>query len=125
RPFKDQCGRIEFVGSVMDVTATKKAFEEIKALKDELYKENIVLREEVDKSSMFEEVVGTSPVLQTVLARAAKVAPTDSTVLITGETGTGKELIARAIHKRSKRSTRAFVSVNCAAIPPSLITSEL
>ena len=109
----------------MDVTATKKAFEEIKALKDELYKENIVLREEVDKTSMFEEVVGTSPALQTVLARVAKVAPTDSTVLILGETGTGKELIARAIHKRSQRSTRAFVNVNCAAIPPSLITSEL
>jgi PAS domain S-box-containing protein len=125
RPFKDQCDNVEFVGAVMDVTATKKAFQEIKTLKDELYKENIVLREEVNKSSMFEEVVGTSPVLQTVLARAAKVAPTDSTVLITGETGTGKELIARAVHKRSKRSTRAFVSVNCAAIPPSLITSEL
>src|SRR6202007_2835415 len=109
----------------MDVTATKKAFQEIKALKDELYKENIVLREEVDKSSMFEEVVGTSPVLQTVLARAAKVAPTDSTVLITGETGTGKELIARAVHKRSQRSSRGFVSVNCAAIPRDLIASEL
>jgi len=123
--FKDQCGKVEFVGAVMDVTATKKAFQEIKALKDELYKENIVLREEVDKTSMFEEVVGTSPVLQAVLARAAKVAPTDSTVLFTGETGTGKELIARAIHKRSQRSARAFVSVNCAAIPQSLITSEL
>jgi transcriptional regulator with GAF, ATPase, and Fis domain len=125
QPFKDQCGNVEFVGAVMDVTATKKAFQEIKALEDELCKENIVLREEVDKTSMFEEVVGTSPVLQAVLARAAKVAPTDSTVLITGETGTGKELIARAIHKRSQRSARAFVSVNCAAIPQSLITSEL
>jgi PAS domain S-box-containing protein len=125
QPFKDQCGNVEFVGTVMDVTDSKKAFQEIKALKDELYKENIVLREEVDKTSMFEEVVGTSPVLQAVLARAAKVAPTDSTVLITGETGTGKELIARAIHKRSQRSARAFVSVNCAAIPQSLITSEL
>jgi PAS domain S-box-containing protein len=125
QPFKDQCGNVEFVGTLMDVTDSKKAFEEIKALKDELYKENIVLREEVDKTSMFEEVVGTSPVLQAVLARAAKVAPTDSTVLITGETGTGKELIARAIHKRSQRSARAFVSVNCAAIPQSLITSEL
>jgi PAS domain S-box-containing protein len=125
QPFKDQSGNVEFVGAVMDVTDSKKAFQEIKALKDELYKENIVLREEVDKTSMFEEVVGTSPVLQAVLSRAAKVAPTDSTVLITGETGTGKELIARAIHKRSQRSARAFVSVNCAAIPPSLITSEL
>jgi transcriptional regulator with GAF, ATPase, and Fis domain len=125
QPFKDQCGNVEFVGTVMDVTATKKAFEEIKALKDELDKENIVLREEVDKTSMFQEVVGTSPALQTVLARAAKVAPADSTVLILGETGTGKELIARAIHKRSQRSARAFVSVNCAAISPALITSEL
>src|ERR1700736_5442521 len=125
QPFEDQCGNVEFVGTLMDVTDSKKAFEEINALKDELYKENIVLREEVDKTSMFEEVVGTSPALQAVLARAAKVAPTDSTVLITGETGTGKELIARAIHKRSQRSTRAFVSVNCAAIPQSLITSEL
>jgi transcriptional regulator with GAF, ATPase, and Fis domain len=74
---------------------------------------------------MFEEIVGSSPALQAVLSRVAKVAPTDSTVLITGETGTGKELIARAIHKRSQRSSRAFVSVNCAAIPRDLIASEL
>jgi transcriptional regulator with GAF, ATPase, and Fis domain len=74
---------------------------------------------------MFEEIVGSSPALQAVLANVAKVAPTDSTVLITGETGTGKELIARAIHKRSQRSARAFVSVNCAAIPRDLIASEL
>src|SRR5258708_4499217 len=77
------------------------------------------------KETMFEEIVGNSPALQQVLIRVAKVAPTDSTVLITGETGTGKELFARAIHKASKRSDRAFVSVNCAAIPPSLIPSEL
>ena len=74
---------------------------------------------------MFEEIVGTSPALQTVLSRISKVAPTDSTVLITGETGTGKELVARAIHRRSKRASRAFVSVNCAAIPRDLIASEL
>jgi transcriptional regulator with GAF, ATPase, and Fis domain len=74
---------------------------------------------------MFEEIVGASTALSTVLARVAKVAPTDSTVLITGETGTGKELIARAIHKRSHRAQRAFVSVNCAALAPSLISSEL
>jgi transcriptional regulator with GAF, ATPase, and Fis domain len=74
---------------------------------------------------MFEEIVGESPALQSVLALVTKVAPTDSTVLITGETGTGKELIARAIHKRSRRSSRAFVTVNCAATPPTLITSEL
>jgi len=99
--------------------------EEIRRLKDALYKENIVLREEINSTSMFEEVLGTSAVLQRVLALAAKVAPTDSTVLIMGETGTGKELIARAIHKRSKRAERSFVSVNCAAIPSSLIMSEL
>ncbi len=85
----------------------------------------MALREEIDKTSMFEEIVGASPALQTVLSRVSKVAPTDSTVLIHGETGTGKELIARAIHKRSERSSRAFVSVNCAAIPSSLIASEL
>src|SRR5207249_3050142 len=103
----------------------EQAFQEIKVLKDQLYKENLALKEGIDRSSMFEEIVGASPVLQDVLARIAKVAPTDSTVLITGETGTGKELIARAIHKRSQRSRHAIVSVNCAATPPSLIASEL
>ena len=125
RPLTKESSEVEFVGTVMDVTARKKAFEEIKALRDELQRENIVLREELGKTSMFEEVIGTSSVLQMVLARAAKVAPTDSTVLIMGETGTGKELIARAIHKRSKRSERPFISVNCAAVPSSLIMSEL
>jgi formate hydrogenlyase transcriptional activator len=125
RPLTNEAGELEYVGTVMDITARKKAFEEIKALRDELQRENIVLREELGKTSMFEEVIGTSPVLQMVLARAAKVAPTDSTVLIMGETGTGKELIARAIHKRSKRSERPFISVNCAAVPSSLIMSEL
>jgi transcriptional regulator with GAF, ATPase, and Fis domain len=83
------------------------------------------LREDIDKTSMFEEIVGASPPIRAVLSHVSKVAPTDSTVLITGETGTGKELIARAIHKRSARSVRAFVAVNCAAIPSSLIASEL
>src|SRR6202035_4984233 len=72
-----------------------------------------------------EEIVGTSPALRVVLSRLSKVAPTDSTVLIAGETGTGKELIARAVHKRSQRSSRVFVSVNCAAMPRDLIASEL
>jgi PAS domain S-box-containing protein len=132
-PVTDESGEIvEVVGTAVDVTeqqeakmALENAFEQIKALKDQLYNENIALREEIDRSSMFEEIVGESPALQAVLAHVVKVAPTDSTVLITGETGTGKELIARAIHKRSHRAARAFVSVNCAAIPPSLIASEL
>jgi PAS domain S-box-containing protein len=88
------------IGNTLDITEQENALEEIRRLKDELYKENIVLREEINSTSMFEEVLGTSAVLQRVLALAAKVAPTDSTVLIMGETGTGKELIARAIHKR-------------------------
>ncbi len=103
----------------------EKALEEIQLLKDRLQDENLVLREQIDQALMFEEVVGASPALRTVLSRVSKVAPTDSTVLLAGETGTGKELIARAIHKRSRRSSRAFVSVNCAAIPSSLIASEL
>jgi transcriptional regulator with GAF, ATPase, and Fis domain len=125
-------GEISFVGAVMDITAAKQsqqaleqAFREIKALKDQLQSENIVLREEIDKASMFEQIVGASPPLRNVLSRVSKVAPTDSSVLITGETGTGKELVARAIHKRSRRSSRAFVSVNCAAVPRDLIASEL
>jgi formate hydrogenlyase transcriptional activator len=92
---------------------------------ERLQQENLALREEVDKASMFEEIVGTSPALQAVLSRISKVAPTDSTALITGETGTGKELVARAIHRRSNRASRAFISVSCAAIPRELIASEL
>jgi len=103
----------------------EKALEENRRLKDRLQDENLVLREQIDQALMFEEIVGASPPLRAVLSRVSKVAPTDSTVLLTGETGTGKELIARAIHKRSRRSSRAFVSVNCAAIPSSLIASEL
>ncbi|MFZ0992133.1 MAG: sigma 54-interacting transcriptional regulator [Candidatus Sulfotelmatobacter sp.] len=103
----------------------KKAFDEIKTLKDQLHKENLALKEEIDQASMFEEIVGASDAIKRVLAILCKVAPTDSTVLITGETGTGKELAARAIHKRSRRARNAFVAVNCAAIPPSLIASEL
>jgi transcriptional regulator with GAF, ATPase, and Fis domain len=129
----DESGEItEVVGTVMDVTeqwnartALEKALEEIQALKDHLQHENLALREQIDHALMFEEIVGTSPALRAVLSRVSKVAPTDSTVLLTGETGTGKELIARAIHKRSRRSARAFVSVNCSAVPTSLIASEL
>jgi formate hydrogenlyase transcriptional activator len=92
---------------------------------ERLREENLALREEIDHSSMFEEIVGSSEPLRRVLSQVSKVAPTDSTVLILGETGTGKELIAAAIHKRSSRSSRPFIRVNCAAIPPSLIASEL
>src|SRR3954469_23156895 len=99
--------------------------EDRKRAEEKLQLENAALREEIDQTSMFEEIVGASPALQTLLSRISKVAPSDSTVLITGETGTGKELVARAIHRRSQRSKRAFVSVNCAAIPRDLIASEL
>jgi PAS domain S-box-containing protein len=129
---KNESGTTEFIGAVMDVTAQRqaraeleKAFEEIKRLKDRLHDENVALREEIDKASMFEEIVGTSLALKGVLSRISKVAPSDSTVIITGETGTGKELVARAIHRRSDRRSRGFVSVNCAAIPRELIASEL
>jgi formate hydrogenlyase transcriptional activator len=87
--------------------------------------ENLALREQIDRDSMFEDIVGSSEQLRKVLRQVAKVASSDSTVLILGETDTGKELIARAIHKRSNRAERAFIAVNCAAIPPSLIASEL
>src|SRR5580704_19085 len=118
-PLHDEQGKITrwYVAST-DIDDRKRA-------EDRLRSENVALREEIDKISMFEEIVGTSPALQTVLSRISKVAPSNSTVLITGETGTGKELVARAIHRRSDRRSRAFVSVNCAAIPRDLIASEL
>jgi len=132
-PILDERGDVlEFVGASIDLSEhhraradLEKAFEEIKRLRDQLRDENVVLREQIDQAFMFEEIVGTSLGLQGVLSRVTKVAPTDSSVLVSGETGTGKELVARAIHKRSRRSQRAFVSVNCAALAPSLISSEL
>jgi formate hydrogenlyase transcriptional activator len=105
--------------------ANAKAFEEIARLTGQLQAENLALRQEIDERSMFEEIIGSSPALRETLSLVDKVAGTDTTVLITGETGTGKELVARAIHRRSKRSHRALVAVNCAALPPSLIASEL
>ncbi len=118
-PFRDEQGRL------VRWYATGTDIDDRKRTEDRTRNENLALREEIDLSSMFEEIVGSSEALRQVLAQVAKVAPTDSTVLISGETGTGKELIARAVHKRSNRSTRAFIRVNCAAISPSLIASEL
>src|SRR5882724_9813577 len=113
------------LGEIIRWYATGTDIDDRKRREERTQNENLVLREEIDRSSMFEEIVGSSEPLRRVLSHVAKVAPTDSTVLILGETGTGKELIARAIHKRSNRSGRAFIRVNCAAIPPSLIASEL
>jgi len=119
KPVLDEGGRIRrWYATGTDIDDRKRAEDRIK-------NENLVLREEINRASMFEEIVGTSEAVRAVLRQVSKVAPTDSTVLIAGETGTGKELIARAIHHGSARSARAFVTVNCAAIPPSLIASEL
>jgi len=129
---RDQDGQLEYIAAVQDVTEQvlarvklENAVQEIKQLKDRLQDENVALREQVDQAFMFEEILGASSALKAVLSRVSKVAATDSTVLLMGETGTGKELVARAIHKRSQRFSHAFVSVNCAAIPTSLIASEL
>jgi formate hydrogenlyase transcriptional activator len=118
-PLRDEAGNaIRWYATGTDIEDRKQAEQRIR-------NENLALREEIDRASMFEEIVGSSEPLRKILVQVAKVAPTDSTVLILGETGTGKELIARAIHKRSKRSARAFIRVNCAAIPPALLASEL
>src|SRR6201988_3475843 len=118
-PVRDDKGQvIRWYISCTDIDDRKRA-------EERLQQENVALREEVDKASMFEEIIGASPALTAVLSRVSKVAGSESTVLITGETGTGKELVARAIHRRSNRASRAFVSVNCAAIPLDLIASEL
>src|SRR5438309_9534166 len=119
RPLVDDQSRVlRWYATAMDIDDRKRTEERTQS-------ENLALREDIDRASMFEEIVGSSESLRAVLVQVAKVAPTDSTVLITGETGTGKGLIARAIHKRSKRAARAFMSVNCAAIPPALLASEL
>lgn len=112
-------------GHIVRWFATATDIEERKHAEERTRNENLALREQIDRDSMFEDIVGSSDVLRKVLRQVSKVAPSDSTVLILGETGTGKELVARAIHKRSSRSERAFIGVNCAAIPQSLIASEL
>src|SRR5467141_1423574 len=118
-PLRDDQGRL------LRWYATGTDIDERKQAEERMRHENVALREEIVRASMFEEIVGSSAALRRVLEQVSKVAPTDSTVLILGETGTGKELIARAIHNRSKRAGRAFIRVNCAAIVPSLIASEL
>src|SRR6266446_1132737 len=118
-PVRDEHGR------TLRWYATGTDIDDRKRVEERTRNENLALREDIDRTSMFEEIIGSSPALQRVLAQVAKVATTDSTVLILGETGTGKELVARAIHKRSRRSSRAFIRVNCPAIPASLIASEL
>ena len=112
-------------GHLLRWYATGTDIDDHKHAEERMRNENLALREEIDRTSMFEEIVGSSEALRTVLRHVAHVAPTDATVLIVGETGTGKELIARAIHKRSHRATRAFIRVNCAAIPPALLACEL
>jgi len=119
KPLLNEEGRVaRWYATGTDIDDRKRDEEQIK-------NENQVLRDEISSACMFEEIVGQSTAIRTLVQQVARVAPTDSTVLITGETGTGKELVARAIHKRSARSARPFVAVNCAAIPPSLIASEL
>ena len=115
----------EVANQVVLAIANMKSYEEIAALKAKLEKENVYLREEIRSEHNFEEIVGNSPVLLAVLRTVEQVAPTDSTVLIWGETGTGKELIARAIHNLSERKDSALVSVNCSAISAGLVESEL
>src|SRR6266852_7280241 len=118
-PFRNEQGQVSrWYATGTDIDDRVKAEERTR-------NENQALREQIDRDSMFEDIVGSSEVLRKVLRQVTKVALSDSTILILGETGTGKELIARAIHKRSKRASRAFIGVNCAAIPPSLIASEL
>jgi formate hydrogenlyase transcriptional activator len=118
-PFRDEQGLlVRWYATGTDIDDRKRA-------EDRTRNENVALREDIVRSSMFEEIVGSSEPLRRVLVQVSKVAPADSTVLVLGETGTGKELIARAIHNRSTRSSRAFIRVNCAAIPPALIASEL
>src|SRR3989475_7304882 len=112
-------------GEVIRWYATGTDIHDRKQTEERTRQENVALREQIDQVFMFEEIVGSSPALKTVLSSIVRVAPTDSTVLITGETGTGKELIARAVHKHSERAGQPFISVNCASIPPSLIASEL
>jgi PAS domain S-box-containing protein len=121
-----------YIGSCLDITERKEsevklrqAHEELKELKNQLEAENVYLQEALQLDPTFGEIVGQSDAIKYVLFKITQVAPTDTTVLITGETGTGKELVARAIHGASSRKDRPLIKVNCGALAPSLIESEL
>ena len=132
-PLRDDLGKVvRYVGSCADIDDLKqaeersrKAYEEIAALKAKLEEENTYLLEEIHKEHNFTEIIGSSPALLKLLDNVEAAAPTDANVLIFGETGSGKELVARAVHSRSSRNRRALVKVNCGAIPADLVESEL
>jgi formate hydrogenlyase transcriptional activator len=116
---------IDESGNAMPWHVTANDIDKPETIEERLRNEIVVLREEIDRTSMFEEIVGSSKPIRELLKQVEKVARLNSTVLILGKTGTGKELVARAVHRRSKRADRPFIRVNCAAIPQSLIASEL
>jgi transcriptional regulator with GAF, ATPase, and Fis domain len=113
------------MGVNIDITEAKRREQELAELRDRLQAESDYLREEIGITGRFDEIVGQSKELQRVFQRIEQVAPTDSIVLIAGETGTGKELIARAIHNHSRRKDRLMVKVDCASLPPTLVEREL
>ncbi len=127
RPFTDEEVSIlnDVVPLLANALANALAYEEIRQLKEQLEQENLLLREQVDDSGMYMDIVGSSRALRGVIAQVERVGPTDSTVLITGETGVGKELVARAVHRRSQRAERPMIKVSCASLPATLIASEL
>ena len=132
-PIKDETGAVvQVLESVTDITAFKRAEEtkeealkELEALKNRLEEENIYLKKEIREAGLFSEIIGKSNALLYVLARVEEVAETDTSVLVQGETGVGKELISIAIHEAGQRSQKPFIKVNCAALPTTLVESEL
>ena len=132
-PGEERNGKhVHWLGDTIDITeqketeeALRKSLEELRQLKARLQAENLFLREEVDRGTEHGDIIGRSAALARVLEQVELVSATSSTVLVSGETGTGKELIARAIHQRSDRQKRLFVAVNCAALPATLVESEL